>query len=51
MAAEGVRIGEQQFTAVQVFGFEIVIVNSYIISLEISSMLNPTEMGLFRVTS
>ena len=26
MAAEGVRIGEQQFTAVQVFGFEIVIV-------------------------
>jgi len=26
MAAEGVRIGEQQFTAVQVFGLEIVIV-------------------------
>jgi len=26
VAAEGVRIGEQQFTTVQVFGLEIVIV-------------------------
>jgi len=49
LATQAVRIGEQNCTAICVFGLEVIVVKKYMINFEIFKIENPTAIGLFRV--